>query len=207
MNIIDDSTESMVELNQPYTQQRCSIRTIMNDLVTIDITDDVKKEADDVFQKLGTPTHRGKKRKQLIFFCIYQAYKNLHSVKDPNSILKLIGLERPDIAKAVSLFTSQYLPDDIQRVTPIYFISQYFELCGLSLKLKTEIISMASNILDKSPHLYELLPQYVAISFLLYYMMINGITYDLNQFCSKIDKSPITVTKLCNEIGRIYNST
>ena len=64
-------------------------RTLIQDLKVLDFPDEIKKQANQIFMSMNCPTKRSKKRKLLLFFCIYSAYMELGIPQIPNIIAKI----------------------------------------------------------------------------------------------------------------------
>lgn len=191
--------------------KKISDKSILPDLNNIEITDDIKQKSLEIFQKMGSPSRRGNRRKLLIFDCIYHAYKELGYNKNPIEISTLLGLDKNKITKALSMYgaihTKYQISEEIEeRVTPITFIYQYFNLTGLNDNNIIPLIQLTEEILQKDSKLYDdHFPQEVAVAIIMYYMTINGIKYNINKFLEIINKSQNTLTNIYNKVAKAHN--
>lgn len=197
------------EFSKSHTMTKSTEKTILPDLEKLDIPNDVKIEAERIFRKLETNTKRGRRRKKLLFYCIFTAYTILNQPKDPKSIAELVDISSTQITKAFSMCSESQTNYKAPNVnwTPIDFIPQYLESCGLSPDCEEEVIQFAKEILDKDPDLYESYPQVVAAGILQYYMTINGaININKKKFADIFKKSEMTISKMYKKIAQIHNS-
>jgi hypothetical protein len=186
---------------------RQSERSISKELDNISLPDDVKSEADRIYQKLEKGTRRGSRRKQLVFFCVYRAYQNLNHRKDPHEIARLIGIPNGDITKAISTYSDRSV--NTQKVTqfsPIEFIPQFCEALNLSSECQDNIVMFARSMIAKDADLLDRTPRAVAVGLIMYYLtIITGAVIDTKQFAVSVLMSEVTVNKSCKAIMEIDN--
>ncbi len=188
--------------------QKLKERSIMKDMLSMNCSEDIKKEANKIFLNMNVTIKRGKRRKKIVFFCIYQAYKNFDIPCDPKVIAKIVNIETKEITKAFSLCSETetgYRPTP-RRYTPVDFIPVYFPLTNLTSDNMQNIIELTKEILEKSEDLYDAFPQTVAASILMYYMKINGVEYD-KSFAKSVEKSEVTLIEMSRKISDIHNSS
>jgi len=183
-------------------------KSILPDLLKINIPDDIRNEAEKIFQQLKTNTKRGKRRKKMLFYCIFNAYKSLGQPQDPKVIAELVGISATEITKALSMCSesqTNYRPIAVFR-QPLDFIPIYHSEVGLNPDCLSSVLELAHSILNKDPDLYDEYPQVVAAGILHYYMTINGVSVDKKQFAKIFKKSEMTITKMFKRICNIDNS-
>lgn len=191
-------------------------RSILPDLKRLEVPDDVRMEAESIFQKLETKTKRGKRRKKLLFYCIFKAYKNLKQPKDPKVIAEMVDIPQREIKKAFSMFSAAQTSYSSRAVfhSPSEFIPEYHKSLGLSEDCLPDIIDFVEEILEldqkikSNSKLSEDYPQVVAAGILLYWL-INKQSMNVNKkhYTSQIvRRSEMTISKMYRRIGEIYNS-
>lgn len=182
-------------------------RSILPDLNRINVGDEIKETAEQIFKQLDTTTKRGNKRKKLIFYCVYNAYKSLGIIEDAKTIADVVGIAHTDITKAFSLYseakTNYQAP--VTFHTPSDFIHKYYKEAGLSPECLEPLLNLAEEVLELDPELYESYPQVVAAGIILYYMTINGVAVNKKEFAKIIGKSEMTVVKMYKRVSNAHN--
>lgn len=187
---------------------KSSEKSILSDLDKINISDDVRIEAERIFQQLETNTKRGKRRKKLLFYCIFNAYLSLKQSKDPKYVAELVGIAPTEMSKAFSMCSesqTNYRPPSVFH-SPIDFIPEYHRKVGLDESCLDSVLDLAKTILKKDPDLNENYPQVVAAGILLYYMTINGVSVNKKEFSKLVRRSEMTISKMYKRISYIHNS-
>jgi transcription initiation factor TFIIIB Brf1 subunit/transcription initiation factor TFIIB len=183
-------------------------RSILADLDKIPIGDEIKLQAEHIFKQLEVGTRRGGKRKKLLFYCIYNAYKALGILEDAKTVADLVGIPYTDITKAFSLFsegkTSYRAP--ITFRTPSDFIQRYYSEAGLGAESLPALLALCEELLRLDPDLYESYPQVVAAGIILYYLTINGVAVNRTDFAKIFGKSPMTIAKMYKRVSAVHNA-
>ena len=184
-------------------------RSILTDLDKLNIPNDIKVEAEGVFRQLNTNTKRGRRRKKLLFCCIFMAYTKLGQPKDPKSIADLVGISSTEMTKAFSMCSESQTnyKTPIVHWSPLDFIPEYIEPIGLELECLDDILELGKEILDKDSELLESYPQVVAGCIIMYYMHINGaVNINKKRFAEVLKKSEMTISKMFKKISKAHNS-
>ena len=188
-------------------QKASADKGILPDMENIDIPDDVKATANNIFKRLNLPTHRGKRRKFLVFFCIYSAYSELNMPKDPRSLATVVNIDPNKITKAFSLFSevqTGYRTRNL-HTNPLDLIPEYCARIR-DVELNVEMVKvLAKRILEKSLKLREMYPQKVTAGIIQYYMAINGIKYNKKLFVGAMGLSDATISNMYREVSMIDN--
>jgi len=194
------------EWNSSYVHIKAE-KSITGELVTKNFPCEVKVKANGIFINLKTGTHRGRKRKQLIFFCVYHAYKELNLHCDPNLIAKEIGIRQGDMSRAFSTFSPVQTGYQLlnRQSTCIDFLPDYCELVGLSREMVPLVTQLADELICKDPLLKERFPQTVAAGILRYFTMINGMVIDSGSFASSMHLSEATINAMLRQIQQVDN--
>lgn len=192
-----------------YNMGRGSEKSIMKDMESIHVPDDIKLKAEEIFMKLNSATKRGQRRKQLVFFCIYNAYNEIGDPQDPRHIAGLVGIKNSEMTKALSMFSEAqtgYKPPAI-HVTAMDLLPKYCDSMGLSEETVKDVINFAQKILDRDPDLKETFPQKVAAGILLYYATTNGIIIkNKKEYAKMIQLSEVTINNMYKYISKLDNS-
>lgn len=182
-------------------------RSIYRDLIHLDIPDDIKREADNLYKKANIPIKRGKKRLFIIYYFLDCAYDSLNIECNPKDLACLVGIEPTEIRTATSLgsrYNESFCPK-FKIKTPYNFISSQFMCSNLSLECLPDINKLCDRILKINTDLKDERPQYVSAAIILYYMIINGIHID-KYFYEKINISEGVLQSIKKRIAIADNS-
>lgn len=159
-----------------------SEKSILPDLKSYpDIPEDIKNQADVVYNKMRYQVRRGKIRIQMLFFCVYCAYleKGKYDII-PTQLGAIFKLTPGEVQKCDSIFSPLqigYRPPLI-NVLPTSYLPEYCKLLNLSQDTIDDVMRKAVNILNKNESLLQEHPQTVAAGLLKYYMVTAGIIID-----------------------------
>lgn len=187
-------------------------RSILPDLRSYTLPEDIKLRADAIYNKMKYQVRRGKIRSQMLFFCVYCAYLELANVGevtvDPVQLGKLFNLTPGEVQRCDSLFSplqTGYKPPSVYT-SPLGYLPDYCEAFGLSEDTIPEIIKLSTSILQKDKSLFEENPQTVAAGLLRYYTVTNGIISDDPQKIINITgRSVATIDTMYRRLSTIDN--
>lgn len=182
-------------------------KSIMQDMADFYIADHIKEKANDIYTKLEISTKRGGRRKKVIFFCLFNAHRELNIPCDPRVLANAVGIESNDISKAFSMCSpieTGYYPRN-KRFTYMDFIPIYYHLTGLSTLNLSDVEELGREISEKHSSIWDELPQTVAAAILMYYMEINGVTCTFD-FSKTVNRSEMTLVQMKKQIESIHNS-
>ena len=184
-------------------------RSILPDLKPYPFSDEIKNQADVIYNKMIYRVRRGKIRDQMYFFCVYCAHLELGMSPIPTQIGQIFGLTPGEVQKCDSLFSplqTGYRPPST-NTSPLRYLPDYCESMNLSAEATCEIMELAKLILRKEPSLFEKNPQTVAAGLLRYYTLTNGIVNDDPEKLKKVTgRSSATTEGMYNRISIIHNS-
>jgi transcription initiation factor TFIIIB Brf1 subunit/transcription initiation factor TFIIB len=175
---------------------------ISQELEKLQIPDDVKAEANRIFQSMKINIKRGRRRKRIIFYCLYKAFHNLHRTKDPKQIAELVHIHPSETSKAFI----QCSEEMINFHTPFDFIGTIVESVGLDPNCIPDIENMLKEILEKDPELQEFYPQVVSAATVLFYIITQGCVVNKREFSKRVKRSEMTINKVFKRIWKVYNS-
>lgn len=196
--------------NDEWSRYRTSKvdRSIKNDIEKMAFTQDIKIRADLIYHTMNSTTHRGRRRKQLLFYCIYNACKELKVHYDPKYIANQIGITDGDMTKALSLFSevqTGYSTSTSGFTTPLDYIPDYCRQIGLTEEAIDDVNSLAIDIINKDKTLRDSFPHTVAAGILKYYTLIRGLKIDNKVYASVVGLSEATVSTIYRRISSIDN--
>jgi len=189
-------------------------KSILHELDQYDLSTSVKFRAQRIYQKLGPQVHRGKKRLQLLFYCLYCAALELYSEnpqswEDPNPSVfeKMLGLAHGDTRKAMAIFSEAqtgYRPKT-SKSNPLGMIRGYCRENNISEELVVPIQELGKKILYKDQDLYDEYPQNVAAGLIKYGLSTMGKDIDNESFARAVNLSQATINTMYKRIARIDN--
>lgn len=186
-----------------------SSRTILQDLKPYPFPDDIKNQADVIYNKMKHQVRRGKIRFQMLFYCVYCSHIELGRDVNPIQLGTIFGLTPGEVQKCDSIFsplqTGYRHPP--KSSSPLGYLPNYCQNINLSEDAIEELKLLSLNILQKDPSLYEENPQTVAAGLLRYYTYTNGIISDDPQKLALITgRSNVTIEAMFRRIATIDNS-
>lgn len=187
-------------------------KSIRSDIDKLGFPNNIVNIADIVYQNMDLGTKRGKRRKMLIFYCVFTAYNQENITVDPIWLANLCGLERSNISKALSMcspvsaFTEAPM---VKFTTPRSYIPVYFkklqEWINFPDNTIEEIYEISDEIMQKDSSLNDEKPQTVAAAILVHYMKINGYTIDKEKYKIIFKRSDMTINKIKKKVVAAYN--
>ena len=182
-------------------------KNIIKDLENIEIEENIKHMANQTFKELLINMPKIKKKKQSLFFCLYEACKRLGIQKDSHTIAKLIDMPKKHILTALTSFstTQTGCKTMVIETTPLDLLPEYTNQLKFTESQTQEIIDITKVILENDQELSEEMPRKLIAGVLKYYMCINGIIYDKKQFTELIEFSEATLNVLLKKISLAYS--
>ena len=183
-------------------------KNLASDLKGLDFPDDIKKTANQIFMSMNCPTKRSKKRKLLLFFCIYSAYMELGIPQIPNIIAKKVNISPSEVSKAMALFSESqtgYHPP-YMLITPIHYLPDYCAKLGFAEETKEMVYELAKNIMEKDKTLMEESPQKISAGIIQFFMVMNGIQFKKKEFAKMFGFSEVTINNIFKRIVAVDSS-
>lgn len=183
-------------------------RSILSELDRLTFPDDVKSQADTIYKRLDVGTNRGKKRKKLIFYCVYNAYKEIGIKPNPKKIAEEIGIKPGEMSKALSMFSEvQTGYKSLNVLTrPEDLIVDNAKNLGFTDEAINSLLEFCTDILTRHPELREKFPQTVAAGLLKYFMVLYNIPLKMRSFAAEVRLSEATINNTFKLIQKLDNS-
>ncbi len=205
---ITDFGDFANEYSNTVHAKRKKERTILKDLEKYHFTPDIKERANKIYQKMKETVYRGNKRKQLLYYCVYNAHLELGIATTNDAIGEVFGLTEGEIVRCDSIFAplqTGYKPPRVE-ITPMAYLPSYCDKLGLSEEMKQEMLVESDNIMGKSKSLRNGNPKTVAAGLLKYLMFTHGIPEDDDKPLSEITKrSNVTISNMYDMVSVIDN--
>jgi len=185
-----------------------STKTIYDELQRLDLPESIRALANDIYARLAgdTGTRRCSVRRSLIFFCVYNGYLEAGEVRDPVEIAKLVGIAPNTIAHALNQFSYPLTCYRIKNVTtsPVDLIEQYARQQGIREDLLPSLRALCARWTE-APVFRRLMPQPVAAGVLRYYMELNGLPLDMDQFLKTYHLTRLALDQAYGKIVELDN--
>ena len=208
---IFNGSESCPIYTDHHAIPRSNEKTIRLDLEKLNIPSNIIYIADSIYQNMDVGTKRGKRRKMLLFFCVFTAYNQENIPIDPIWLANICDLERSSISKALSMCSPVYTNCDtpIAHFSPKDYIPVYFKKIQewLSFPEGTieDIYNITDEIMEKDVTLNDEKPQTVAAAVLVHYMKIHGYSIDKENYKTIFRRSDMTINKIKKKVIKAYN--
>jgi transcription initiation factor TFIIIB Brf1 subunit/transcription initiation factor TFIIB len=185
-------------------------KSIITELKKYDLPEDIMIQADIIHSKMKPRVNRGKIMIQKLYYCTYNAYRELARDIDHSSLGAKFGLTPGEVVKTDSLFSplqTGYIPPKLPT-TCLEYIPGYCKNMGLSEEQQTNIINFTYGLLKKEPLLLQEPPKTIAAGIFQYYLVINGIVLsdNNNKIVEITGRSYATIDNIFNRISLIDNS-
>ena len=183
-------------------------RLFLRELEPYSLSDEIRREALDVYRNIIKLKRKGQRRKHLQFFCLYTAYNQLKIPQDPLALAQLIKLDRSDITRALSIFScvqTGYKAAPSMYKTPKDLLPVYTSKMQLSDELSADVLTFGNDILTKNPNLAERCPQKIAAAILQYYLGMQGYDIDKAEYAAMIGVSEGTLNNACKQVAKVHN--
>lgn len=180
-------------------------KSIMSDLSKYSFDHNINIRANVIYNKMNLTTRRANNRTYLLFFCVYNAHRELNINIDAHELGAKFGLKQGQMQKTQSMFSymkTGYKPT-IKTISPLDYLEDYCDKLNIS-EYTENIILYATNLLDKNTELLQLVPQTVAAGLIKYYMEINGIMLEDDKNLSiTTHRSDTTIDSIKKKIAEL----
>ncbi len=199
-----------------YTTQhaipRSNKRTIRPDLEKLGLPVNIINLSESIYQNMTVGTKRGRRRRMLLFYCVFTAYNREKIPVDPVSLANRCGLERSEISKALSMCShvDKNYTEQIVRYTPKNYIPMYFKkLNDTLIKFPDgaieEIYNLTDEIMKLKPDLYDEKPLTVAAAIMVFYLEFYcKCSIDKKEYKTIFGRSDMTINKIKKIINKAY---
>jgi len=149
--------------------------SILDILSTIDVRQDVKVKAEELYKQLKTTNKRDRKRRMATLYCVLCAQDLVatdgNDVRTVSYVAEQLGLSRNDIRKTINMFTGKL---DVHNTSPGYtkaitLILQTLDDLGFDSKIRDEVNrDWYDNYNDRCSSID---PAICAIGYVYYYLI------------------------------------
>lgn len=127
-----------------------------NTFDTYDFCHEIRNKAYDIYEAMTAKEKRSKNKKRYIFYCIYNAHRELGYVMDNYEVAKKIGLDFKEITKAKSIAPDRgkisNLDNNIRITTMLECLPSYYGEFFLDQGSYSDLESIIRDIACKYPH-------------------------------------------------------
>lgn len=183
-------------------------KSLMKSLDEYNLPDDVKRIANELYQKSNIGTKRENNRKLLIAFLVREAYKELQIMITDKDLAEILHMSSKDMPKARTMYTftrTGIRSSDVMR-HPCDFLDSYCQKLHLSDEAQAAISHIIVTAMEKRPAFKDEKPQKITIGAIKYYIMENGIGIDNGELKTVSELSVPTINQIHNQIARVINA-
>lgn len=206
-----DGTEAHPEFTNRHSLPKNNENTLREELQKIGLPVQVICKADEIYNKLRAGTKRGRRRKQMMFFCVKSAFNELGMTEDPVVLAEMCGVSRSDISKAQSMCArtkSNYKAPIVSKV-PSDFIKTFFKKIENSFNFSDgvleEILDICEEVMENDEDLYDEKPQTVAAAIIVFYLEIHSEEINKKEYREIFGSSDMTINKIKDKVEQAYN--
>ncbi len=214
------STSNQYELSETneystrHRKPKAGSKTILPDLVSLNIGREVKTMAESIYHQMGAPTRKDEGRKKLIFCCLHFAYAELDKLHSPKELATMIGLDPKRIGRMIKNFSLSKV--NYQAPQRFYTIIQYTEFLSEKISLdhfwRGLALELAQTLPERNPSLIESQPDLVAAAIITYTKRLfigtdnlDGINLLINLLTTYVISSTTTIINLANQLSSLDN--
>ncbi len=206
MDDLDSYDSSLEPIEKMYKSP--TTYSIEQDMDGTDVPSYIRMDANNIYQHIRETcgTKRSKKRRQLVFFCIYKAYLNKGIKIDPETLADKIfikdKLTKKDISKAIVEYNDGTLDTnyDVSELLPFY--RNELGLPEETSKALDDILRLVKN----SNLIGKFLPQYIVAGMIFYYIRTRGYQIANEMFLKTFHINRInSVVDISNEVAKLDN--
>jgi transcription initiation factor TFIIIB Brf1 subunit/transcription initiation factor TFIIB len=183
-------------------------KSIMSELAKYKFNDDINIRANFIFTKMKLVTRRANKRTYLLFFCVYNAHKELGIKVNPSDLGKIFNLTQGQMQKTDSMFSPlQTGYKAVNRtISAVDYMPHFCDKLDLD-QYSDDMVIFANNIITKHVELSQFVQQTVAAGILKYFLVINGIeVVDKKQISEVTFRSDTTIDSMYKKISELDNT-
>ena len=209
-----DGSEQHPEFTKNHVLVKSKYKSMKSALQNAGFPSEIVVKADEIFSKMESGLKRGKRWRQLMFFCAHAAYNTLRIPEDPTNIASMCGITTSEISKAFSMCSpskTNYKPPCINWQPEDYLKFYYKKILDLNIisfndNVLDEIKSICDEVMEKNQELKDEKPQTVAAAVLVFYLQLHSCAIDMNKYKEIFNKSSMTIGKIKNKVAIAYNS-
>lgn len=184
-------------------------KNIIHELDEYPLPVEVKIRCNDIYNKMSLiHTKRGNKRKQMLYFLIYTAYRELGNPQTPENIAGIVGLDKNKIKEANRNFGAIHsgYKSPVEEISIVSMIPNICKNLGFDSDRILDCVSMGNEMIAKAEFLEEEDIQKVAAAIVQYYLICNGISFDKKEFSKLANISSASLNAMVNTVGKIHNN-
>lgn len=202
------SSFSMVSDSSPsHIVRQRKVKEVLPELDQYNIEPDIIAMARSIYEKMSNnSTSRAGKRKQLLFFVLYEAYRLSGDLRDQIQVAEIVGISIGQAGKSFTVFSpgnTGYNPP-LGRITVQNLIPTLARYC-LGEESLDLCVQFAEEIVRKNPKLEDRKPREVAICIIRYFMELHGLSVSDKEFLTTMSIGTAAYNSIRSEIVKTHN--
>jgi hypothetical protein len=196
MNHLIDENGDIIEggeYSDRYRIPKISSKSILPDMLKIELPEEIKSKAEEVYKSMGSPVRKDTERKRMVFCCVLFAYAELDIIHSPRRLVDIIGINLADFPRCINKYSMSkvnYHPP--QR---FYSVTDYIIFLGKNLNVDSNLIKFmtrCSAVMESREAVMDKPPDVLAAGIILYIVRTfdpdnyDGMLKNINNyvFCS-----------------------
>ena len=139
-------------------------------------------------------------KKNLAFFCVYQAHLSLHLPFNPQQLGEMMLIKKKKMGKILSKYVLLGYEPVIYRYTAYDFLPQHMAYVGLPELALASLTAITKRVYDHQPDFHNKLPHKLSAAIIVRYHEINFMVLDLVKFLDKIGEKVPSVKSFVDQV-------
>ena len=172
----------------------------VKEIQQLNIPQEVKIRAQDIYHQFFTKkVHRKSCRIGIIFACIYQSFKDMKDVKEPQYIGDLIHANQKEMRKGMKFYYMNN-PERSYTITAMDLVPHVLEKSKTFISNHDEISTIYDYVKERSEMISRSNPYSIACALVYYTLVKSNQVFDKDHFCEQVGRCPMTISKIYKEI-------
>jgi transcription initiation factor TFIIIB Brf1 subunit/transcription initiation factor TFIIB len=172
----------------------------MKEIQRLNLPPEIKFRSEEIYkQYFNKKVHRKSCRTAILFACLYQSYKEMKEVKEPQYIGEIIGANQKEMRKGMKFYYMNR-PELDYVINAIDLIPHVLEKSKTFISDTSEIENLFHYIKERSEMISRSNPYSVACSLVYYVLVKNNKITNKESFCEQVGRCPMTIMKIFKEI-------
>lgn len=187
--------------------------SIRAELDQYNLSDEIKERAEEICEMVFKKNVRKDNRTNLLFYCIYEAFKTINESVNPYEIGKMLGMDRKQMVRAINQNTFMGHRHKNVLSDPTRFFEMLIRRTPLTSDEVKPIIETYDIVIEADQKIKEGSPILVSAAVVCFHMKTNGVTNEgmtfdesIDFFCAENNLKKENVIDLMKKVEIAYNS-
>jgi len=201
-------TETKIFMEPSRVQARKNDdKNIYRDVENMGFSERIINMANEIYQQVTNgKVKKGNSRKEIIFACIFQAYKLSGFPQSHEKLIQTFNLNKKTVLNGLKQVALNIPKDSVihtMYITPIHLIDDIMNKFQATQSQKSEVIEIYGRIKNRDTKLNRARPQSVAAGLVYYWIKTTAKNISLKEFIKKAELSELTINRMTSLIAEI----